>query len=104
MGELRSLMLRHDAIGDARGLGLMAAIDFVKDRESRESDAATRNAVVQGAFRRGLLLLGCGDSAIRFSPGLIVTRNQIDTAIEILDAAIGEVVSSESPSSQQKLG
>jgi 4-aminobutyrate aminotransferase len=89
--QLRALVDRHDAIGESRGIGLMAAIDFVKNPETREADVTTRNAVVQAAFRRGLLLLGCGESAIRFSPALIVSRAQIDTALEILDDAIIEV-------------
>lgn len=89
--RLGELLSRHETIGEARGLGLMQAIDFVKDRETREADSATRNAVVQAAFRRGLLLLGCGESAIRFSPALIVSKDQIDRAAEIVDEAITEV-------------
>jgi len=85
---LRTLMARRTVVGDVRGLGLMVAADIVNDRHTREPDPQMRNEVVQQAFRRGLLLLGCGESGIRLSPALIISRAQIDTAVEILDAAI----------------
>jgi len=47
--------------------------------------------VVNGAFRRGLLELGAGKNAIRFSPPLVLTREQADTAIRIFDEALTEV-------------
>jgi 4-aminobutyrate aminotransferase len=81
-------MARRTVIGDVRGLGLMVAADFVRDRHTREPDPHMRNEVVQQAFRRGLLLLGCGESGIRLSPALIINKAQIDTAVEIFDAAI----------------
>lgn len=89
--RLEDLADRHDVIGEARGLGLMQAIDFVKPGETMEPDPAIRAALIQAAFRRGLLLLGCGESAIRFCPALIVSREQIDRAISIVDEAIVEV-------------
>ncbi len=84
----RALMDRHHAIGDVRGLGLMIGLDFVKDRGTREGDADTRNRVVQEAFRRGLLVLGAGESTLRLCPPLVISRAQVDTAIAILDEAI----------------
>jgi 4-aminobutyrate aminotransferase len=69
-------------VGDVRGLGLMVAMDLVQDDDS--PDPAARDEVVQTAFRRGLLLLGCGDSAVRFCPPLCISAAQVDTALEIL--------------------
>ena len=93
MGEhlrlrLTEVMARRLVIGDVRGLGLMTAVDFVTDRDTREPDPVLRDAVLEQAFRRGVLLLGCGDSAIRFSPPLVISRSQIDTAVEIFDTAV----------------
>ena len=86
--QLRTLMARREAVGEIRGQGLMIGIEFVKDRHTREGDPDTRNRVVQEAFTRGLLVLGCGDSAVRLSPPLIISRAQVDTALEILDTAV----------------
>lgn len=66
----------------------MIGVGFVKDRHTREGDPDTRNRVVQETFTRELLVLGCGDSTVRLSPPLIISRAQVDTALEILDAAV----------------
>ena len=50
-----------------------------------------REAVVQGAFRRGLLLLGCGESGVRFCAPLCVTAEQVDTCLRLLDEVLVEV-------------
>lgn len=91
IGRLRDLQARRPLIGDVRGLGLMIGIDLVKDRRTREGAATERDAILQECFKRGLVLLGCGESSIRFCPALVVTRDECETAVEILDAAMSEV-------------
>ncbi|HUJ78213.1 MAG TPA: aminotransferase class III-fold pyridoxal phosphate-dependent enzyme, partial [Thermoplasmata archaeon] len=88
LGRLRELMQRHDEIGDVRGLGLMTATEFVKDRTTKEPATAFRDAILEEAYHRGLILLPCGRSSIRYIPPLIVRREEIDEAVEILDASI----------------
>jgi 4-aminobutyrate aminotransferase len=78
------LQRQHPEIGDVRGLGLMMAMELVKDRPTMTPNAALRDEVVQAAFRKGLLLLGCGESAVRFCPPLCVTAEQIEAALHIL--------------------
>jgi 4-aminobutyrate aminotransferase len=77
-------------LGEVRGLGLMMAVDLVKDRAAGVLDPALRDEVVQDAFRKGLLLLGCGESAIRFCPPLCVTAAQVDTALRLLAEVLAE--------------
>lgn len=74
---LRTLESGHQFLHDARGLGLMAAISVSTDR--------TRNRILQRAFQKGLLLLGCGFESIRFLPPLNVNQREIDIALNILD-------------------
>ena len=62
----------------------MVAMDLVKARDPYTPDPVLRDNIVQEAFRRGLLLLGCGESAIRFCPPLCVTAAQVDTVLSIL--------------------
>jgi 4-aminobutyrate aminotransferase len=84
-------MQQHFAeLGDVRGLGLMTAVDVVKDRAAHVLDPALRDELVQAAFHRGLLLLGCGESAIRFCPPLCVTAAQIEAALGILMQVLAE--------------
>jgi 4-aminobutyrate aminotransferase len=91
MNGLKALMSRHPLIGDVRGRGLMVGVELVRDRRTKERAVEERDAVVNGAFARGLLLLGAGRNAIRFSPPLVITREQADTAVAIFDEALTEV-------------
>jgi len=85
---LEELKARHPSIGDVRGLGLMLGVEFVKNRETKEPAYELRNQVVKSAFERGLLTLGCGDSTIRISPPLSITRQEMDDGLLIMDEAI----------------
>jgi 4-aminobutyrate aminotransferase len=88
---LTALMDKHPLIGDVRGRGLMIGIELVRNRESKERATEERNRVVTAAFNRGLLILGAGKNAIRFSPPLVLTRAEADIAVRIFDEALGEV-------------
>ena len=92
MERLNELKAELPAIGDVRGLGLMVAADFTIDRESRRADPETRNRVVTECFKRGLLVLGCGESAVRFCPALTISEKQIDVAIDIFRKAVKAAV------------
>ena len=85
---LRKLMQKHDCIGDVRGLGLMIGVEFVEDRTSMKPDAALRDRVEIACFERGLIILGAGANTIRWSPPLILSRENVDVALEIFDEAI----------------
>src|SRR5262245_40114973 len=89
-GLLGLQRLHPQVVGDVRGLGLMTAVDLVRDGDRQAPDPALRDAVVQAAFRRGLLLLGCGDSALRFCPPLCVTAAQVDTALDLLAGVLAD--------------
>ena len=80
---LRALADEFDALSNVRGLGLMTAADL--------PSPAVREQVVQAAFHRGLLLLGCGETALRFCPPLCVTAAQVATALDILGGVLGNV-------------
>jgi 4-aminobutyrate aminotransferase len=84
--KLTALRPRHKVIGDVRGLGLMIGVDF--EDASHSPDGKFRDRVMRKSFEKGLLLLSCGDSTLRFCPPLIVTEEQIGTAVEIFESAI----------------
>jgi len=88
LDALADMMQRHPSIGEVRGIGLMIGVEFVEDRETKTPAGALRDAVVDLAFERGLLTLGCGGSTIRISPPLSTTRSEIDEALLIFDEAI----------------
>ncbi|OUL26957.1 aspartate aminotransferase family protein [Nostoc sp. T09] len=87
MGELlqaglRQLHERFFRLSSPRGKGLMVAVDILD--EEGNLDRQMRDRIIQEAFLRGLLLLGCGKAAIRFCPPLIIDSNQIQIALDIL--------------------
>lgn len=88
LDALAELMARHPSIGDVRGIGLMIGIEFVLDRESKAPAVDLRDEIVNLAFERGLLTLGCGQSTIRFSPPLSTTISEVNDALVIFEEAI----------------
>jgi 4-aminobutyrate aminotransferase len=83
MRGLRDIQARRPEIVDVRGRGLMIGIEF--------ADAQAMHAVEQAAFRRGLLVLGAGDSVIRMSPPLVFRPDQAETALRVFDDAVADV-------------
>jgi len=85
---LRGVMRKYDCIGDVRGLGLMVGVEFVESKESMRVAPELRDKIEMECFNRGLIILGCGASTIRWSPPLILTKENVDVALEIFDRAI----------------
>ena len=79
---------KHRLVGDVRGRGLMIGVEIVKDKTTREYGAQERDRIVELAFERGILFLGCGPSTVRIAPPLIVTKDEADVAIDVLDECI----------------
>lgn len=83
---------KHRLVGDVRGRGLMIGVEIVKDQATKEYGNAERDRIVELAFERGILFLGCGPSTVRISPPLVVSRDEADAAIDVLEECI-EIVS-----------
>lgn len=77
-------------VGDVRGRGLMIGIEIVRDQRTRERAPDLRNAIVDAAFHKGLLLLGAGENTIRLSPPLLIDEEQADFALRTLGDCIRE--------------
>jgi 4-aminobutyrate aminotransferase len=82
---------KHKIVGDIRGRGLMIGVDIVKDQKTREYGNAERDRVVEEAFERGVLFLGCGPSTVRIAPALIVSKDEADVAVDVLEESIAAV-------------
>lgn len=93
LSQLAGLVENFDCLGDVRGRGLMIGLEIVTDKASKSKNAALRDAIVDKCFEKGLLLLGCGENTIRFSPPLIITSEQVDIAVAIIKEAIQETAS-----------
>ena len=82
---------KHKIVGDVRGRGLMIGVEIVKDQATREHGNSERDRIVQQAFERGILFLGCGPSTVRIAPPLIVTKDEADVAMDALEESIAVV-------------
>jgi 4-aminobutyrate aminotransferase len=91
MEGAKALMQKHPLIGDVRGRGLMLGLELVRDRGTKERATTERDALVRECFTRGLLVLGAGRNAIRLAPPLVLTTQQADEALTLLDQALSAI-------------
>jgi 4-aminobutyrate aminotransferase len=80
---MRVVASRQPLLTAVRGRGLMIGLDF--------PDHDTAVAVEQEAFRRGVLVLTCGERSVRLAPPLVIRPDQVDTAVAVLEEAIAAV-------------
>ena len=90
INKLKNLKKENSLIGDVRGLGLMVGVELVKDQRTKEPASHEAHEIVNQAFRKGLLLLPCGENVIRFSPPLVISPEEVDTAAEIFREVISQ--------------
>ncbi len=95
MGEILQAGLfrlcdRFPRLSSPRGKGLMVAVDLLD--EVGNFDKELRDRILQAAFYRGLLLLGCGKSAIRFCPPLVIDSEQIQISLNIINGILLELI------------
>ena len=79
---------KHHMVGDVRGRGLMIGVEIVSDQTLKTPAPAERDAIIQRAFERGLLLLGAGENTIRLTPPLVISKSQATKAMNILEECL----------------
>src|SRR5258705_875182 len=79
---------KYRVVGDVRGRGLMIGVDIVKDQKTKEYAPEHRDRIVELAFERGILFLGCGPSTVRIAPPLVVTKDEADVAMDALEESV----------------
>jgi len=90
MQGLGELQKSHPVIGDIRGLGLMVGAEFVQPH-SHEPAGTYVGDLEQLAFQKGLLLLSCGKSTIRFAPPLVISPEEIEVGLKVLGECLSEL-------------
>ncbi len=85
---LAEIASRHPCIGQVRGIGLMIGAEINSRDNPLKPDEPLRDRIVDLAFERGLLLLGCGKSVIRFSPPLCISTETVDEGLMIFEEAV----------------
>ena len=89
-GRMGEWPRKFKVVGDVRGRGLMIGIEIVQDQRTKEKAADLRNAIVDLAFHKGLLVLDAGENSIRLSPPLLIDEEQADFAVKTLEECFRE--------------
>ena len=85
---LKKIQDKYECVGDVRGLGLMLGVEFVENKTTLKPAPELRDKVEMACFERGLIILGAGTNTIRWSPPLVLSKENVDVALEIFDEAI----------------
>lgn len=91
MSKLEQIDGRQRCLGSPRGMGLLLAVDVRKPRRSQVSASHLRDRIITESYRRGLLLWGCSDTTIRFSPPLCINRVQVEVGLDVFEEAVATV-------------
>jgi 4-aminobutyrate aminotransferase len=91
LARLEEMKEKYEIVGDVRGLGMMIAIEFVKDKKSKDPSPNGRDDVTVEAFNNGLLMLPTGFSSLRIIPPITINQKNLEEGMDILEDAIKKV-------------
>ena len=94
MQGLRKLQNKYELIGDVRGKGVMIGVELVKNRSTKEPAKEESSKLKAEAAKRGLLLpagMGWLGNTIRMIPPVVMTHDQIDQALQIMDDSFAAI-------------
>jgi 4-aminobutyrate aminotransferase len=91
MKRMKEVMEDSEIIGDVRGKGLMIGVEIVEDKKSKKPAGEKANEIMMRSWKRGVALITCGKSTLRIVPPLVITRELVDPALDIIMSTIKEV-------------
>ena len=91
LNRMTEMMESHPLVGDVRGLGLFLGMELVKDRATREKAVDEAEAVMYSALTKGLSFKLTMGNILTLTPALTITRDEMDQALDIIDACLTEV-------------
>lgn len=94
LNRLKEMQRKYPIIGDVRGKGLMVGAEIIKDPETKQPGSEFAQEIMMKCYKRGLAIITAGKSTMRFLPPLVITRELLDAALDVLEGVIKEVASS----------
>jgi len=91
MKRLEELKARSEIVGDVRGKGLMIGLEIVEDKRSKKPAPEKVKEIMMRSWKRGVAVITCGTSTIRIAPPLVITRDLVDSALDIIEDTVKEV-------------
>jgi 4-aminobutyrate aminotransferase len=89
--RLEELKSESEIVGHVRGKGLMIGVEFVEDKDSKKPAPQKAHEIMVRSWKRGVAVITCGISTIRIAPPLNITRELIDSGLEIIEDVVKEV-------------
>jgi len=91
MKRLENLKEECEIIGDVRGKGLMIGAEIVEDKGTKKPAGKKAEEIMIKCWKRGIAIITCGTSTLRIAPPLIITRENVDSGMDIIEDVIKEV-------------
>jgi 4-aminobutyrate aminotransferase len=91
MKRLEEFKEHSEIVGDVRGKGLMIGMEIVEDKESKKAAPQKVTEIMTRSWKRGISVISCGASTIRVAPPMIITRELVDSALDIIEDVTREV-------------
>jgi 4-aminobutyrate aminotransferase len=91
MKWLREMKEDCEIVGDCRGKGLMIGVEFVEDKKTKKAGIEQAKEIMIRCWRRGIAIVTCGTSTLRLFPPLTITRELIDSSLEIVEDVVKKV-------------
>jgi len=92
MKRLNEMSDYIELIGEVRGKGLMIGVELVRDKYTKEPARKEMAWIINNAFKRGLLIISAGVSTLRIAPPLIITEEEADAGLDIIESLLKEAV------------
>lgn len=91
--RLASWKERFSVVGDTRGIGPMRAIELVKDRQTKEPDKASANALAKYCYEHGVVVLGAGTygNVLRFAMPLVISDEELDEGLTVIENGLAAI-------------
>jgi 4-aminobutyrate aminotransferase len=86
--RLKEMKDKYNLIGDVRGIGLMQAVELVKNRKTKAPAGREVDKILEHCYKNGLILLPCGFSGIRFIPPLVIKKEELNEGLDIFEKAL----------------
>ena len=82
---------KYPVIGDVRIYGLNGGVELVKDRKTKEPDSESASKLITYLMQNGVLMITVKGNVLRFQPPLVITRNQLDKALDTIEKGFSEL-------------
>lgn len=89
--RLNEMKEKYRLIGDARGIGLMQAVELVKNKKTKTPAIKEVDRILKHSYKNGLILLPCGTSGVRFIPPLVIKEEELNEGLDIFEKALSAV-------------